>query len=370
MRTYFIAACLAFIIGIMSASMKTTFAYSNGPPDGRTGSPVDGKTCNDDCHTSYPLNSGTAAFSISAPTSYTAGETINITVSFNNSNTTKHGFELSALDENNNDVGTFNNPDSNTQSTYGNYIKHTFNGTSNISWNIQWTAPTSGVFGPVTFYAAGNEANGDNTNHNDYIYATTLQMINASATPQPTITPTGSGIIYGFVYDEDEMPLKNVTLYLKFQGEDYASTNTDEDGYYIFETVTAGEYDLYATKTGYQTAFASVSVIDETSVEINYMLEDAPTGGSVYGFVKDIYGYPVENVRLKIKGLKNYHTAKTASDKDGFFEFMGLGEDTYVIKTKKKRYKPAKKTVKLKADEIKEIEIEMRRTFKIFSKRH
>src|SRR3989338_6916959 len=37
---------------------------------------------------------------ISAPSIYTLGEVLNITVSFSNSNTAKHGFELSALDAN------------------------------------------------------------------------------------------------------------------------------------------------------------------------------------------------------------------------------------------------------------------------------
>src|SRR3990170_475652 len=194
MRNYGkIAACFVFVAGIVGMIVSPVFAYTNGPPDGRTGSPVDGKTCNDDCHTSYTLNSGTAAFSISAPSSYTAGETLSITVSFSNSNTTKHGFELSALDANNSNAGTFINPDSNTQVSTDtvtgiNYIKHTADGTANTSWDIQWTAPTSGVTSPVTFYAAGNEANGDSTNQNDYIHTDTAQASSAAATPAPSPT--------------------------------------------------------------------------------------------------------------------------------------------------------------------------------------
>ena len=54
----------------------------------------------------------------------------------------------------------------------------------------------------------------------------------------------------------------------------------------------------------------------------------------------------------------------TSSDADGFFEFTGLGADTYVIFAKKTRYKKAKATVKLEEEESKEIEIEMKRTSK------
>src|SRR3990172_4129204 len=179
MRNYCkIAASFVFVAGIMSAIESATFAYTNGPPDGRTGSPADGlKTCNDrGCHNNYALNSGSAAFSISAPSTYTLGEVLSITVSFSNSGTSKHGFELSALDASNSEIGTFSIVDSNTQTTDGSHIKHTSAGTANSSWSVQWTAPITGATDPVTFYAAGNEANGDATNQSDYIYTATAQI--------------------------------------------------------------------------------------------------------------------------------------------------------------------------------------------------
>ncbi|HJY62819.1 MAG TPA: choice-of-anchor V domain-containing protein [Ignavibacteria bacterium] len=194
MKNYFkILASFVFVMGVVGISASSIFAYSGGPPDGRTGSPVDGKTCNDECHTSYPLNFGTAEFSISAPASYTSGETLNMIVSFGSSTTTKHGFELTALDANNSSVGTFSSPDANTQVST-NYIKHTSAGSSqsgNASWNVQWTAPTDGQ-GVVIFYAAGNEANGDGTNQGDYIYTTTAQSSTVAATP--TTTPTATPV--------------------------------------------------------------------------------------------------------------------------------------------------------------------------------
>ena len=196
MRNYCkIAACFIFVAGIMGISASTIFGYSGGPPDGRTGSPADNlQTCNDTgCHNNYESNSGSAVFSISAPGSYTSGETLNMIVSFGSSTTAKHGFELTALDANNSSVGTFSNPDANTQVST-NYIKHTSAGSSqsgNASWNVQWTAPTDGQ-GVVTFYAAGNEANGDFTNQGDHIYTTTEQISAAAATPTATPTPTTS----------------------------------------------------------------------------------------------------------------------------------------------------------------------------------
>ena len=200
MKYYFkIAAYFVFVAGVMGISASAIFALSGGPPDGRTGSPADNsKTCNDTgCHNSFTLNSGKATFSISAPDNYTLGEVVPITISFNNSNTAKHGFELSALDANDDHVGTFNSVDNKTKTTDGNgyYIKHTSAGANqagNASWSVQWTAPTSEVKNPpVTFYAAGNEANGDFTPQGDYIYTTTEQISNVATTPTPTPTPSG-----------------------------------------------------------------------------------------------------------------------------------------------------------------------------------
>jgi len=196
MKIYFkIAACFVFVAVVMGTSVNTIFALSSGPADGRTGSPADGlKTCRDGCHSSFTLNSGPAKFSISVPSSYTSGETLSISISFSDSKTLKHGFELSALDAKSNHVGAFSSVDSKTQTKNGDYIKHTSAGSSqsgNASWNVQWTAPTSEVQDPVTFYAAGNEANGDFTNKGDYIYTTTEQIstVAGTSTTTPTATP-------------------------------------------------------------------------------------------------------------------------------------------------------------------------------------
>src|SRR5574337_881358 len=198
MKNYFrIFICFVFVSWIMGISVSTIFAFSGGPLNGRTGSPADDfKTCKDiGCHNSFALNSGKAAFSISAPDNYTSGEVVPITVSFNNSNTAKHGFELSALDANNNHAGTFSSVDNKTQTDdgKGNYIKHTSAGSSqsgNASWNVRWTAPSAEVKKPVTFYAAGNEANGDGTHDGDYIGTTTREISQLAVTPTPTTTVT------------------------------------------------------------------------------------------------------------------------------------------------------------------------------------
>ena len=72
-------------------------------------------------------------------------------------------------------------------------------------------------------------------------------------------TQSDTGIVFGYVYDEDENPLKSVTV--EIDGDDYSdSGKTDGDGYYEFEEVPAGDYIVTYTKTGYETQTQDVTV--------------------------------------------------------------------------------------------------------------
>lgn len=185
------ASCIVTLLLTMGVGVNVAYSYSAGPPDGNTGSPADnGSTCATLCHNSFDVNSGSAGFSITAPSTYTPGEEVTITVSFTNSSGVKHGFQLSALDANNEHVGLFNNVDNKTQTSEGDYISHTSSGSNDSSWSVVWRAPSSAADDPVTFYAAGNEADGNSTNKGDYIYTTTASLIaGAAASPTPTATP-------------------------------------------------------------------------------------------------------------------------------------------------------------------------------------
>ncbi|WP_347273443.1 choice-of-anchor V domain-containing protein [Candidatus Kuenenia sp.] len=179
------AASVVFSLSMMSVGMNVAHAFLKGPEDGHTGSPADNfATCaTAGCHDSFALNSGSAVFSISAPDTYTPGEEVSITVSFSDSSSAKHGFQLSALDAKNEHVGLFNNVDNKTQTGEGDYISHTERGTDGSSWTVVWMAPSSPADDPVTIYGAGNEANGNGTNKGDYIYTTTASMVAEDAVP-------------------------------------------------------------------------------------------------------------------------------------------------------------------------------------------
>ncbi len=193
---YFNKSVFYFIVNVailLIVLTKTLFAWSTGPEAYRTGAPGDKGTCKaDGCHDSFSLDSGSAKFSIIGPSAYTTGETVRIEVSFSDSSGKLHGFQMTALDADGNNIGKFKAIGKTTQvippkdyrglkkEDKGTYIEHTRSGNKKKSWKVKWIAPATAT-GTVTFYAAGNDANGDGTNSGDYIYTTTLE-ITASST--------------------------------------------------------------------------------------------------------------------------------------------------------------------------------------------
>lgn len=195
---------LCFVLSVFFYISCTTsaHAWSAGPKAYRTGAPVDNKkTCRaSSCHNSFPLNSGNAQFSITTnPTVYTPGKTIKVRVSFQEWTGNLHGFEMTAVDAKGNRVGTFRKVSKKDKTTRvippnavdpykrglktedkGKYIEHTLAGNKKTSWTVKWLAPSTAT-GLITFYAAGNDANGNGESSGDHIYTTQLQ-INATST--------------------------------------------------------------------------------------------------------------------------------------------------------------------------------------------
>jgi hypothetical protein len=93
------------------------------------------------------------------------------------------GFEMTALDSADQKAGTFAPLNSFTQVINNQgpipsrqYIEQTTDGSffgqhNGASWTFKWTAPAD-VAGIITFYVAGNQANGDGNSSGDNIYST------------------------------------------------------------------------------------------------------------------------------------------------------------------------------------------------------
>ena len=186
--------CVMFNAAFYGLITNTVLAWSSGPPAYRTGAVGDNGTCDaDGCHDSYSLNSGSAGFSITAPTAYSAGKAVKIKVAFSNSSGKRHGFEMTALGADGNRVGTFKKIGNTTRvisssdsareldkADKDKYIEQSTKGVKKKSWILKWTPPGSAT-DPVTFYAAGCEADGKGTAGDDYVYTTTAEI--SASTP-------------------------------------------------------------------------------------------------------------------------------------------------------------------------------------------
>lgn len=240
---------------LLILSGNTAYGFLSGPIAGRTGAPndiCDSLTCNSDaCHTSYGLNTGRAVFSIIIPSTYEKGKTTDILITFDNSNTGLHGFEITAMDAANTKVGTFTSTSETTQTEpyKSQYAAHTVIGTAENGWTIQWTAPAEKLSDPVTFYAAGNEANGDGTSLGDFIYTATatayLQCVPATLEANPlkiSVKRNKGAAITVTVTEENGDACGGITVTAstkKNRVQLESSVSTDASGNAIF-TVKAG----------------------------------------------------------------------------------------------------------------------------------
>ncbi len=159
-------------------------AWSGGPPDMRTGAPGEG-TCVA-CHSSFPLNGGDGSLQIVGPPAYEPGETYGMTVILEDPGQMRWGFELTSLE-----YGQLVPVDGFTQPSMSGgrmYVKQTGAGTffgtpdGPVSWDFLWQAPPDPPEA-LTFYAAGNAANGNGGASGDYIY--TSSFTSQLAPPPP-----------------------------------------------------------------------------------------------------------------------------------------------------------------------------------------
>ena len=164
------------MVFFFAASNSSVFAFSFGPNDGLTGAPGEGNCTQ--CHSGNSLNASGGTLVLGVPGTYLPGEMYDIVVDLSRSGQSRWGFEMTALNGNGARAGTFTPANNgNTQVTAANskqYIKQTTQGSASGTrdknqWAFKWTAPTNDV-GPITFYAAGNAANGDSGTSGDYIY--------------------------------------------------------------------------------------------------------------------------------------------------------------------------------------------------------
>src|SRR5215510_7144308 len=215
-RFILLPALLAAFAGFLlsnNTGAPPVHAFSAGPPAGYTGAPQEEPEACAECH--VPPDAGTGKIAITAPQTYVPGHTYPITVTHTNADLTRlrWGFELTVLDNASDEkAGELQGTDGTTQvlnnqgpGSARQYIEHTAAGTfvgqqNTASWTFNWTAPSTDV-GPVTFYAAGNQANNDGNTSGDFIYRTFVASAPASSTADfaLSVDPSSRSVVPGGV---------------------------------------------------------------------------------------------------------------------------------------------------------------------------
>ena len=144
-------------------------SYSSGAPFGYSGSPGDnGRTCNQ-CHVAGSTYTPDFVVDGIPANGYTPGQTYQLTLTVNNANSAKKGFEACVEDDSHQRQGSFANADTHTQAIHSNeYVTHTSSGTTQSAWTFNWTAPATAQ-GNLTLYFAVNIADGNGSTSEDFI---------------------------------------------------------------------------------------------------------------------------------------------------------------------------------------------------------
>jgi hypothetical protein len=197
------------------------YTYVDGPPANYTGAPGE-STCVD-CHSSHSLNESGGSMTISGiPASYMPGAVYPLTVHVARTGQSRWGFEMTALKADGSRGGEWDANDvsgmtrvvdtNNEEPTVSTpqYIEQTYDGSLDgrkdaAEWIFNWTAPAKGS-GTVSFYAAGNAANGNLATTGDYIYSTSAQSAEGSDIPAVT---------YGDLNGDGKVNIQDATLALR-----------------------------------------------------------------------------------------------------------------------------------------------------------
>ncbi len=167
----------AFVAAFLALPLQAR-ANSDGPPPGHDGGP--GRPDCRACHFDAALNRAEGAFVLSGlPPSYRFGQTYKLRLTLSDPAMVLAGFQLSArfagggnesagtLGAVTGDVDAVGDADSGPA-----YLQHNAPRVAEdnaVAWDVEWTAPESG--GEVTFSAAANAANGDDSELGDAVYA-------------------------------------------------------------------------------------------------------------------------------------------------------------------------------------------------------
>lgn len=252
-------------------SLTVLMSHSDNPPNGKSGAPGD-ELCTE-CHS---LDGGTQDGTLllsGLPAVIEPNTTYMLTITNSNPNMMAQdnglpgeaGFQMTILNSNNQKAGDFvagsNDPNSVITNSGGRqYWEHdpsqTFPGTgsNSVSWTVSWKAPSAPANTTITYYAAGNVANGNDDNDGDLI-----------------ITSVGSGMLNGGSALDVTITNSNDVLCNGQSTGSATATATGGAGPYTYHwsngvnmatitNVASGTYSVTATDSDASTATTSVFI--------------------------------------------------------------------------------------------------------------
>lgn len=198
-----------YTILALAVSTVILMAHSANPPNGKTGAPGDSLCIECHAQSNTPIQ---GLISVEGfPSSITPGEAYVLTVVSRDTSRSavKGGFQMTILGPLNTKVGKMENPSANAVVSAANnrqYFEHNpagaFPDSSVIRWTVEWTAPELPGGTEITWYLAGNFANGNNEETGDRIVATkgkgaiVLSGTKDVTLEKPTVYPNpGSDVI-------------------------------------------------------------------------------------------------------------------------------------------------------------------------------
>lgn len=162
------------------------------------------------------------------------------------------------------------------------------------------------------------------------------------------------GSIYGFVLDEGYLPIAKAQVLVA--GDNEFITFTNDAGYFIFDDIIPGKYNIVITKYGYDPENLHVKVSKDELNELNIVLRKSEKqGGVVSGRVFDfITKEPlVVDVMVTDLGLT------TTTDSSGHFFFENLNPAVYLLKFMAMDYITSHTDVTVLPDETAEIVVHL-----------
>jgi hypothetical protein len=124
---------------------------------------------------------------------------------------------------------------------------------------------------------------------------------------------------------------------------------TDAEGVFVFDSLSAGEYVVTVAKQGYVSARKSIEAVVGKDAELDV---DLTRGRIVRGKVLDKDGIPISGARVMIPGADSPSTRPVHSDSNGAFTLEGLPESPLNVSAEKSGYARGRAVIEPKSETV------------------